>query len=161
MAGRLNFSTSPISATEITIQNPALWLISHSKIQNLKIQHFASWFSSVKTYKYYSVLSFNRASQSKHSGRLFFPRHKLAFDVYFCSFKLGRRYTVHSGAVVGKTIQTAVLPGFWGIECHGSSTGAQQCHQWYGGLACLRLSAVPLDYMQLSCVTSAVDSNAC
>ena len=62
----LNFSTSPyiISATEITIQNPALWLISHLKIQNLKIQDFAIWFSSFKTFNYYSFLSFNQASLS-------------------------------------------------------------------------------------------------
>ena len=156
----LNFTTSPyfiISVNEITIQNPALWLISHLKIQNLKIQDFTSWFSSVKTFNYYSILSFNQATQAGFS----FPRHKLAFDVYFCSFKLGRRYTVHSGAVVGKTIKTAVLPGFWGIECCGGSSGVPQSHQWYGGLTCLRLSAAPLDYMQLSCVTSAVDSNAC
>ena len=145
----LNFSTSLYIISAITIQNPALWLISHLKIQNLNFQDFARWFSSVKTFNYYSVLSFNQASQSKHSGRLFFPRHKLAFDVYFCSFKLGRRYTVHSGAVVGKTIKTAVLLGFWGIECRGGSSGVPQSHQWYGGLTCLRLSAAPLDYMQL------------
>ena len=48
-------------------------------------------------------------------------------------------------AVVGKIGKTLVEPGFFGIERDGGSFGALPSRQFYGGLTCLKFSAVPLN----------------
>ena len=62
----LNFSTSLYIISAITIQNPALWLISHLKIQNLNFQDFA--YLSKPSTIIVSLASTKQASLSTQAG---------------------------------------------------------------------------------------------